>query len=71
MERVEHLLGIATALRTTFPHNSRMDAQWMRRTNRYFRRRSPLATIFEDGIEGLIRVRSHLDCAYAWTLTGH
>ena len=28
--------------------------------------RTPLATMLEDGLQGIIAVRKHLDCAYDW-----
>ena len=67
--RIDHLYGIIEALRTTFPRNQNMGPQWMRKPNRKFQRRSPLATIVEGGMTGLISVRLHLDCAYAWSVT--
>ena len=70
MERVEFLLAIAEALRTAFPTNRHMDAQWMNRPHRRFRRRTPVATIIEDGMLGLMSVRAELDCTYSWDLTG-
>ncbi len=70
MERVEFLLAIAEALRTTFPTNQHMGAQWMNSPHRRFRRRTPVATIIEDGMPGLISVRAELDCTYSWDLTG-
>lgn len=66
MERVEHVIGIAEALRTTFPRNVHMGARWMRDPHRRFDQRSPVATIVEGGVGGLIAVRAHLDCAFAW-----
>jgi len=69
IERAEHLLGIAEALRTSFPHNIGMGTIWMNTPHRRFCNRSPLATILEDGYNGLIAVRSHLDCAFSWYLT--
>jgi len=70
MERVEFLLAIAEALRTAFPTNQHMGAQWMNRPHRRFRKRTPVATIIEDGMLGLISVRAELDCTYSWDLTG-
>lgn len=70
MERAEFLLAIAEALRTTFPTNRHMGAQWMNRPHRRFRRRTPIATIIEDGMSGLMSVRAELDCTYSWDLTG-
>jgi hypothetical protein len=69
MERVEHLLGIAEALRTTYPMNYDMTSRWINTSHRRFDNRSPLETIIEDGLDGLTSVRVHLDCAYAWSLT--
>ncbi|OAD19984.1 hypothetical protein THIOM_004341 [Candidatus Thiomargarita nelsonii] len=69
MERVEHLLAISEALRTTYPHNSEMGTYWINQAHRRFENRSPLNTIIEDGLDGLMSVRVHLDCAYAWSLT--
>lgn len=70
MQRVEHIVEIADALRTMFPGQSQMGRVWLQRRNRHFRKRSPLATMVTGGMSGLIAVRSRLDCAYAWDLTG-
>ncbi|WJW76110.1 DUF2384 domain-containing protein [Thiohalobacter sp. IOR34] len=69
MQRIEQLLGIADALRTTFPHNPRMGQVWMRKRNKHLRR-SPASCMIEDGMSGMIRVRTHLDCTYAWDMSG-
>ena len=66
MERIEHLLGIADALRTAHPRNANMDAIWMNRPNRLFDQRTPLDVMLEDGLSGVIAVRAQLDCAYDW-----
>jgi hypothetical protein len=65
-ERVEHLLGIADALRTTFPRNIHMGPQWMNEPNRKLGEKTPVAIIINDGLSGIKNVRSLLDCAYAW-----
>lgn len=70
MERVEHLLGIADALRTTFPRNARMGTLWLNRPNNRFDDRVPLDVMLEDGLAGVIAVRAHLDCAFDWDLSG-
>ncbi|MBI3546121.1 MAG: DUF2384 domain-containing protein [Gammaproteobacteria bacterium] len=70
MERVEHLIGIADALRTSYPHNSHMGGIWMKRVNHRFDNRAPLAAMLEDGLAGIIAVRVHLDCAYDWHISG-
>jgi hypothetical protein len=69
MERVEHLIGIADALRTSYPHNANMGAIWMNRPNPRFDGRTPLAAMLEDGLEGIVAVRVHLDCAYDWDIS--
>jgi hypothetical protein len=70
LEHVQHLIGIAAALRTSFPRNASMSAYWMRKPNRHLNHRAPLAVLIQDGLAGLTRVRAHLDCTYAWDLTG-
>jgi len=69
-ERCEHLVGIADALRTSFPLNARMGGVWMNRDHRQFDSRTPLQVMIEDGLQGVISVRAHLDCAYDWDLSG-
>lgn len=66
MARVEHLISIADALRTTYPLSRRMGALWMHKPNRKFRQRTPVATMVEDGMIGMISVRSYLDCSFSW-----
>lgn len=70
LERVEHLIHIADALRTTYPISRNMRSIWMHRPVRRLRRRTPISIMVEDGLEGIIRVRSHLDCSYMWDATG-
>jgi len=67
--RIDHLYGIIEALRTTYPRNQNMGSQWMRKPNRKFQKTSPLSIIVNDGMSGLVRVRLHLDCTYAWAVT--
>jgi hypothetical protein len=66
LKRVEHLLGIADALRTTFPRNNRIAVIWLQQPCRRLRRRRPVDIMLEDGLSGLITVRTHLDCSFAW-----
>ncbi|AGA90350.1 hypothetical protein Thimo_1569 [Thioflavicoccus mobilis 8321] len=68
--RVVYLLRIEDALRTFFPRSPEMRDLWIRRGNRQFGRRTPLAIMLEDGESGIISVLSHLDCTFAWDLTG-
>lgn len=66
MDRLEHIIGIADALRTTYPHNPSMGAIWMRRRNDRFQNKSPLQLISEEGLNGILKIRTHLDCAFDW-----
>ena len=66
MQRVEHLLGIADALRTTFPRNANIGLLWLKQPCKRLRRRRPMDIMIEDGLSGLITVRTHLDCSFAW-----
>jgi hypothetical protein len=70
MQRVEHLICIADALRTTYPFSRRMGRLWMHKPNRKFRQRSPVSTMVEDGMVGIISVRSYLDCSFSWDISG-
>lgn len=65
-ERVEHIIGIADALRTSYPHNPSMGLVWMKQKNKRFQRRAPVSVMVEDGMDGIVAVRSHLDCAFDW-----
>lgn len=69
-ERIEHLIGIADALRTSYPLNAAAGALWMNQANRLFDNRTPLVAMLEDGLAGLVTIRMHLDCAYDWELNG-
>ncbi len=68
-ERIEHIAGIADALRTSFPRNAHMGIVWMRTPHRRFQNQTPLAVLSEQGLNGLRMVRSELDCAYSWSET--
>jgi len=70
MVRAEHMIGIADALRTYFPSSPHARSRFMCSHSKKFSKRVPLQVMLEDGISGLIRVRSHLDCTYAWDLSG-
>ena len=69
-EHLEHLVGIADALRTTFPRNIEMCSIWLRQPHRRFDNRPPIAIMVDKGLSGLIRVRAHLDCSFAWNASG-
>jgi hypothetical protein len=64
--RVQQLAGIADALRTSYPRNPQYGSIWMHRANTRFGDRSPLASMLEDGLDGMIAIHMHLDCSYDW-----
>jgi len=70
MERVEHLVGIADALRTSYPTNAAGGSMWMNRRNSRFNDRTPIAAMLEDGLRAIVAIRIHLDCAYDWHANG-
>ncbi len=68
--RLSYLIRIEDALHTYFPRNPEMRHLWVKRANKQFNKRSPVAVMVEDGESGLISVLSHLDCTFAWDMTG-
>ena len=64
--RIEHLAGIADALRTTYPRNVQMGTFWLHKKNTRFNNRSPISVMVEDGLNGVQTIRAHLDCAWDW-----
>lgn len=69
-ERIEHYVGIAEALRTSYPHSASGARIWMNQPHRLFDGRTPLAAMLEDGIAGVLAVRAWLDCAWDWNQSG-
>lgn len=70
MKRVEYLIKIDAALRTTYPTNPNMGKLWLRKASPKFRRRSPLSMMIGEGEKGLVNVLCHLDCTVAWDMSG-
>ena len=68
MNRIDHIVGIADALRTTFPFSSQMRVMWLRKPHRRFQRRQPLAVMLQEGTDGLMRVRIEVDCSYGYAI---
>lgn len=68
MQRIDHVVGIADALRTTFPHSDTMRLRWLRQPHRRFRKKTPLSLILNTGVNGLLRVRVEVDCAYGYAI---
>ncbi|WP_455202121.1 hypothetical protein [Kaarinaea lacus] len=65
-ERIDHLLGIADALRTSYPLNGHMVSFWLNQKNQRFENLTPLAYMLQGGLENVVAVRAHLDCAWDW-----
>lgn len=69
IQRIEHIIGIADALRTTFPFSSQMRLLWLRKAHRRFQNRSPLTVMLTEGVEGLLKVRIEVDCSYGYAIS--
>ena len=65
-ERIDHLMGIADALRTSFPLNHHMASFWLNKKNQRFNDQTPLEFMLEGGINNVVAVRTHLDCGWDW-----
>lgn len=69
MERIDHIVGISDALRTTYPFSENMRLLWMRRPHRRFKKTAPLAVIVnEESLKGLVMVRTEVDCSYGYSV---
>ncbi len=70
MARIDHIVGISDALRTTFPFSDKMRLLWLRKPHRRFQKNTPLSVIMADpGVNGLLRVRREVDCSYGYTIS--
>lgn len=65
-ERLEHIVGIYEALRTSYPHNPAMGAMWMTKVNSRFDDKPPVRIMVEKGLDGVLTIRNFLDCSYDW-----
>ena len=70
MKRVEYLIRIDAALQTTYPTNPSMGKLWLRKASPKFQKRTPLSLRIGEGERGLVHVLCHLDCTFAWDLSG-
>ena len=64
--RIEHIIGIADALRTSFPRKANMGKIWMHTPHRRFNHETPVSVLSSQGLSGLRSIRAELDCAFAW-----
>lgn len=69
-ERIEQIAGIADALRTMYPRNAHMAPRWLRTPNRRMDNQAPVQVMVSQGLQGLLRVRSEIDCTFAWDQSG-
>jgi len=67
---LEHLVGIADALRTTFPRNVEMCSLWLKKPHKRFNNETPMDLMVQKGLPGIIQVRAQLDCSFAWNASG-
>lgn len=67
--RMDYVMKIAGALRTTYPTNPTMGARWLRQKHRRFGR-TPISVLMEGGEESLVAVLAELDCTFCWDLSG-
>jgi len=66
---VDHIIGICDALRTTFPYSEDMRVSWIRKPHRRFKQQTPLAVMLNEGVNGLLKVRIDIDCAFGWKIS--
>lgn len=70
LTRIDHIIGISEALRTTFPFSDKMRLLWLRKPHRRFKKNTPLNVILTDDTpNGLLKVRMEVDCAYGYTIS--
>lgn len=68
--RIDHIIGISDALRTTFPFSDKMRLLWLRKPHRRFKKNTPLNVILTDDTpNGLLKVRMEVDCAYGYAIS--
>ena len=65
-ERIRHILGIANALRTSYPTNPNMGIFWLNQKTHKFKNQKPIPLIATGLLEEIITIRKHLDCSYDW-----
>lgn len=68
-KRIDYLLRIAGALRTTYPANPSAGGKWLRQKHRRMGC-APLSLMVNDGENGLVSVLAELDATFCWDLSG-
>ena len=70
MSRVDHIIGIADALRTQFPYSEQMRLMWFQKPHRRFGKQTPLQIMMDNqSTDGLLKVRMEVDCNYAYAIS--
>ncbi|MGK0269623.1 MAG: hypothetical protein ACI88H_000255 [Cocleimonas sp.] len=70
MIRVDHIIGIADGLRTTYPLSDQMRRIWLTKPHRRFQRETPLSVMLNDDTpNGLLKIRMEVDCNYAYAIS--
>ena len=68
--RVDHIIGIADGLRTTYPLSDQMRQIWLTKPHRRFQRNTPLYVMLNDASpNGLLKIRMEVDCNYAYAIS--
>jgi len=68
--RVDHIIGIADGLRTTYPLSDQMRQIWLTKPHRRFQRNTPLSVMLNDASpNGLLKIRMEVDCNYAYAIS--
>ncbi len=68
--RVDHIIGIADGLRTTYPLSDQMRQIWLTKPHRRFQRNTPLSVMLSDATpNGLLKIRMEVDCNYAYAIS--
>ena len=69
LQRIDHIVGISDALRTTFPFSPQMRVMWLQKPHRRFQKRTPLSVMLSEGINGLQKIRIEVDCTYGYAIS--
>lgn len=69
-EHLVHIVGIADALRTSYPRNFEMGTIWLKQSHKRLNNKPPIEIMITEGLSGLRKVRGILDCSYEWNMTG-
>jgi hypothetical protein len=66
LQRAQHLVAIDQALHVSFPTNAAMANYWVTTENSYFGGRTPLQIMLDEGDDGIVQVRAHLEHSDGW-----